>query len=60
MKIVVRCRDDRMYNFVFAECQYDVRQQSWIVQDRDGSQHYFPSVNVVHLQCSKDDTPVKR
>lgn len=60
MKVVIRCTEDRMYNFVFAKVQFDHEMGSFVVEDRNNEQHYFPTANVIHIQASKDEAPAKR
>lgn len=60
MKIVIRCTEDRMYKYVFAKVNFDPAIGSFVVEDRNNEQHYFPSANVIHIQASKDEAPAKR
>lgn len=54
MKIVIRCVENHMYNFVFATAVMDARTQTLEIEDRDGGRHWFPLYNVIHVSSNPD------
>ena len=52
MTIIVRCREDKLYQYKLATANFT--QYGVEVTDREEAEHFFPYANMIHMTMRQD------
>lgn len=54
MRVVIECRDSKVYQFLFPFFEWDTENGLFIVHDREDNDHFFPIQNVIHVSVKQE------